>query len=108
MAVHELCLHQPALLPPFLRPGWMLQRFESVENQQSARLSNVTRQTLAFIPGRSCGRICVAEPAQRLIDEQVGRGCSVASALTVKRPAVDALSAVIIVARHASLQPVVD
>src|SRR5215208_5171367 len=67
-------LHGCILQPSFLWPRRILQWFESVENKQCASLPNEARKPLTFVPRRASRRVCIAEPSQRLLNEQVGRG----------------------------------
>ena len=76
------------------RPGRVLQRLEAVQHQQRALRANQCGQPLALLPGRAVRRIRVAEPAQRGIDEGIGRGLpALTGALAVEGPAQDAFRA---------------
>jgi hypothetical protein len=101
-------LPAPGLSAPLVRPGRILQRLQPVQYQESALAPDITSQPFALVPGRARGWVRVSEPAQRLIDEQIGGSGAVAGPLTVERPRVDPLGSPIVVGRQSSFEQVTD
>lgn len=72
------------------RPRRMLERFETVEDEQGAAPGDRLGQEPALVPGRDRGVVLDPEPAQRLVEEGIVRGLAVvASSLAKEAPAVD-------------------
>ena len=72
--------------------GRMLERFETIEHQEAARLADQAREACTAVPGGAQRRIGIAKGPQRLGDEGVRRGGTLlARALAVERPVEDAL-----------------
>src|SRR5207244_3919227 len=74
--------------------GWMLQRFESIEDEQCALAGYQFGEPAAFGPRVPGHFPSVAEPRERLAEEKVGAGAALSSAaLAVETPLENPLHA---------------
>jgi hypothetical protein len=70
----------------------MLQRFETIQHQEAARLAHQAREACTPIPWRAQRRIGITKGPQRLGNKGVRRcGTLLARALAVERPIEDTL-----------------
>ena len=50
--------------PSFLWTSWILERFQSVQNQQGSTKRDELRESFSFLPGRSEPWIWITKPAE--------------------------------------------
>ena len=99
---------QPRVLElALLRPRRVLQRLQPVQHQQGPLALHQGGQPVAFVPRRAGRGVGVAEPAQRGVDELVGRGlAALGRALAVEGPAEDAARTLVVRFTHFKQPPV--
>ena len=59
--------------PSFSRPRWILERFQTVQNQQGSTMRDELRESLALFPGRSKPWIWISKPVESRIKKFISR-----------------------------------
>src|SRR5215471_1442348 len=93
--------------PPLLRSGRVLERFETIQDQQGSPAGYQLGQSFALSPWRSNPRVWIAKPGEGSLEKFICRRGTTAAPLPVKGPAKNKFCRTIMVGGH-SPEPMVD